>query len=81
MKEYDNTNRGGLFKNDRKEKETHPDLGGTLNVEGKEYFLNAWKQTSKSGAPYYSVSVKLKDKQPEREATLPSDTEKNEIPF
>jgi len=59
--EYDNTNRGALFKNDRKEKETHPDLGGTINVEGKDFYINAWKKESKKGIPFYSLSVKVKE--------------------
>jgi len=58
--EYDNTNRGAIFKNDRKEKETHPDLGGTINVEGKDFYINAWKKESKKGVPFYSLSVKEK---------------------
>jgi uncharacterized protein (DUF736 family) len=61
MEKYDNTNSGAIFKNDRKEKETHPDLGGILNVEGKDYYINAWKKTSKAGTPFYSLSVKLKE--------------------
>ncbi len=59
--EYDNTNRGAIFKNDRKEKETHPDLGGTINVEGKDFYINAWKKESKKGIPFYSLSVKVKE--------------------
>ena len=43
-KQYDNTDRGALFKNDRKEKDTHPDLGGTLNVGGKEYFISSYSK-------------------------------------
>jgi hypothetical protein len=58
--EYDNTNRGAMFKNDRKEKDTHPDLGGTINVEGKDFFINAWKKESRKGVPFYSLSVKEK---------------------
>lgn len=61
MEKYDNTNSGAIFKNDRKQKETHPDLGGVLNVEGKDYYINAWKKTSKAGDPFYSLSIKLKD--------------------
>lgn len=60
---YDNTNRGALFKNDRKEKETQPDYTGSLNVDGVEFFLDAWLKTAESGRKFMSVSVKRKDKQ------------------
>jgi hypothetical protein len=59
MPEYDNTNRGVLFKG-KKEKETHPDYEGTINVDGKEFWLNAWLQTSKTGTKFMSLSIKPK---------------------
>jgi hypothetical protein len=62
---YDNTNRGALFKNERKEKETQPDYTGSLNVGGVDYFLDAWLKTAESGRKFMSVKVKRKDKQPE----------------
>ena len=40
-KEYDNTNSGALFRNDRKEKETQPDLRGKINVDGKDFYISA----------------------------------------
>ena len=63
---YDNTNRGGIWKNDRKEKDTHPDFTGNLNVEGVEYWFNAWKRKpdAKPSAPALSFSIKRKDEQP-----------------
>ena len=62
MTQYDNTNRGVLFKNDRKAKDSHPDYTGSLNVDGVEHFLDAWIREGKSGK-FMSVSVKRKDKQ------------------
>ena len=35
--EYDNTNRGSLFKNDRKDDAKFPDYKGSLNVEGVDF--------------------------------------------
>jgi hypothetical protein len=66
MPEYDDTNRGAIFKNDRKESERHPDMKGSLNVEGREYWVSAWKQVSKAGKGYMSLSITLKDEQPNR---------------
>lgn len=60
---FDPTNRGALFKNERKEKDTHPDYTGSLNVDGAEFFLDAWLKTADSGRKFMSVSVKRKDKQ------------------
>lgn len=58
---YDNTNRGALFKNTKKEDERHADYNGSVNVDGKEYWLNAWINESKDGKKYMSLSVKPKE--------------------
>lgn len=39
---YDNTNKGAIWKNTDKQKDTQPDFKGSIDVEGVEYFLNAW---------------------------------------
>ena len=66
MTEYDNSNRGVLFKNDRKtDGDKKPEYTGSLNVDGVEFFLDAWLKVGKSGAKFMSVSVKRKDKQPD----------------
>jgi hypothetical protein len=60
--QYDNTNRGSLFKNDRKELDTHPDYNGSINIEGRDYWLNGWiKESKKDGKKFFSLSVKPKD--------------------
>ena len=57
MVEYDNTNSGAFFPNDRKEKPNHPDYTGKINVEGKDYYLKGWKKTAKSGINMLSLAV------------------------
>lgn len=61
MAEYDGTNRGSSFKNDKKTEEKHPDLSGSINIEGKEYWLSSWKKVSKAGTPFWSHSVRPKE--------------------
>jgi len=54
---YDNINRWTLNKNDRKEKETHPDYKGKLNVNGVDYWIDGW---IKEGANGKFISGSLK---------------------
>ena len=57
MADYDNTNRGGLFKNKRKTKENHPNLTGRINIRGTEYWLSGWTKKDRNGDAYISLSV------------------------
>lgn len=58
---YDNTNKGIISKNDRKTEENHPDIAGSINVDGKEYWLNGWlRRRGSDGSPFYSLAVKPK---------------------
>jgi len=50
MAEYDNTNSGALFKNDRRSNDKQPNLRGSVNVEGVEYWISAWTREVKGGA-------------------------------
>jgi uncharacterized protein (DUF736 family) len=58
MTDYDNTNSGVLFANDKREKDTHPNMTGKINVDGVDYWLSAWTKTSKNGNKFLSLSVK-----------------------
>lgn len=57
MSEYDDSNRGVLFKNDRKETDKHPDLSGTININGTDHWLNAWSKVSQNGKKFISLSI------------------------
>lgn len=41
-------NSGILFKNDRKEKGTHPDFTGHATIAGVEYYISAWKKQGRN---------------------------------
>jgi hypothetical protein len=59
-KQYDNTNRGVLFKNDKKTAENHPDYKGNVNVDGEEFWLSAWIKEGAKGK-FMSLSVSPKE--------------------
>lgn len=47
--EYDNTNSGVLFKNDKATTDKHPQYTGKINVNGKDYRLACWIKDGKNG--------------------------------
>jgi len=59
MTDYDNNNRGALFKNE-KQNDRQPDFRGPINVDGKDYQLSAWLKTSEKAGKYFSISVSEK---------------------
>lgn len=90
-KKYDEKNRGALFLNDRKERDNHPDRKGSINIEGKEYWLSAWDRETAKG-PVISIAVQAKDDSRQsaakagnakREASSPASNDFNDddIPF
>jgi hypothetical protein len=52
---------GVLFKNDKREKETHPNAKGTALIDGVEYWVSAWTKEGKAGK-FQSLSFERKQK-------------------
>jgi hypothetical protein len=90
MADFDNTNRGSIWKNDKKrEGKQDADFTGSLNVNGVEYWVNAWKRKegAKSTAAALSFSIRPKEdqgQQPKRSDPISSGRSldmDDEIPF
>lgn len=61
MTQFDDTNRGVLFKNDKEGNEKRPDYTGFINVGGQEFWLSAWVRESQKGSKFMSLSVTEKE--------------------
>jgi len=86
MTEYDNTNRGSIWKNEEKKTEKHPDFTGSANIDGTDYRVSAWKRKDGANpkAPALSFSFRAKDGD-ERKTSEPEpkqeEFQEDEIPF
>ena len=84
--QYDNSNRGAIFKNEDKQQDNHPDYKGSLNVNGVDLWVSGWIKTSeKTGKKFMSLSVKPKDAAPVKQASKPKssgfDDMNDDVPF
>lgn len=70
MADYDNTNTGTLWKNDKGGNERRPDRTGTINVDGVYYNVSGWLKKTKDGRQFLSMQIQKRDKQPPREGII-----------
>lgn len=60
---YETINKGALWNNQDKKSDSHPDMKGSINIEGVEYWLSVWRNDPKGNpkAPALKLSVQRKD--------------------
>jgi uncharacterized protein (DUF736 family) len=81
MSNYDNTNTGALFTNEKKA-DNQPDYKGKINVNGKDLEIAAWIKTSKAGSKFMSLKVSEPYVKPEGNVPpLSSVVETDDLPF
>lgn len=83
--EYDNTNRGVLYKNES-DNEKAPAYTGKINVDGNDYQLAAWIMTSKLGNKFMSLKVSEMNpngsaKPKQKTITVNSNDNESDVPF
>ena len=63
QKKYDNTNEIAIWGNENKRKPTDPDFKGNANIEGKEFWVSAWKRDEGANerAPVLKAKLTPKD--------------------
>jgi uncharacterized protein (DUF736 family) len=47
-----------IFKNEKREKDSHPEYRGKVNVKGEVLEISLWVKTSKSNKKFFSGTVK-----------------------
>lgn len=75
-KQYDNNNRGVLFKNDKRGNEKSPDYRGSAVIDNIDLNISAWiKRSQKTGDAFMSLKFEPKQAAPKRAPVM------NEKPF
>ncbi len=81
MSEFDNTNSGVLFKNDKPKSDKSPGYTGTININGVDHWLSAWVKEGKKGK-FFSLSIgDVKEKQSNQPAQPVQPDINDDIPF
>ena len=74
--EFDNNNRGAIWKNADRKSEKHPHWRGSAMIDGVEYWISAWKgKDSKDTSPVVTFAFQPKEQKPSGEKFL------DDIPF
>lgn len=74
-------NSGSLFKNDRREKDTHAHAKGDALIDGVEYWISAWTNAKTDGEKYQSLKFSRKDQNKAPNPQSAPDDFDSDLPF
>lgn len=74
-------NTGALFINDKREKDTQPNAKGSALIDGVEYWVSAWTNTSSKGTKYQSIKFERKSEKFDNTAELKAEAIADDVPF
>jgi hypothetical protein len=73
---------GALFKNNDRQKDTHPEYRGDILINGVEYWLSAWVKEGKNGKFFSLAAKKKEERQGDTVKRNPGKQEEDEsLPF
>jgi len=83
MSDYDESDKGVLFKNDKRGNDKAPDYRGKGNYGGKDFDISAWINESKSGMKYMALKLQkpYQASEPVSEQPIAEEQTEDEIPF
>lgn len=74
-------NTGSLIKNDRKERENHPDYKGSCKIAGVEYWMSAWIKREPGKETRMSFDFRPKEEQRNVAPTKAGEVVEQDVPF
>lgn len=74
-------NTGSLFRNDKKESDSHPSHKGNAIIAGVDYWMDAWVNETNDGRKYFSLKFKPKESKPKQAAAPSTTNDGDDIPF
>tara|TARA_B100001939_G_scaffold348233_1_gene374610 strand:+ start:18320 stop:18637 length:318 start_codon:yes stop_codon:yes gene_type:complete len=77
-----NEQRGFIFKNKFKSKDSQPDFQGSCKLDGKIWQVTLWKKVTKNGDPMLSLSFTTEEVKSKKYASAPGQPiEEDDLPF
>ena len=75
---YDNDNKGAVWKNAKREKDTHPHWTGSATINGVEFWVSAWKKADDAAENAPSIKFSFKPKEERQEKPRQQEREHHE---